>query len=211
VIKVLICDDQRLICEGLAAILKTSPEIELTGIAHSGDDALAMVEVNPPDVVLMDLKMPGMNGVQATLEIRSRFPHVRVLVLTTYALDDWISDAIRVGASGYLLKDINGEDLIESVLGTAHGKTYLAPDVAGKLLNLLARGKSLPPLEQLPPLTDRERDILSLLAMGFSNARIAETLHLTQATVRNLVSGLLQKLNLEDRTQLALFAVRMGL
>lgn len=210
-IKVLICDDQHLICEGLAAILKTSPEIELTGIAYNGDDALGMVESNPPDVVLMDLKMPGMNGVQATLEIRNRFPDVRVLVLTTYALDDWIADAIRAGASGYLLKDVKGEDLIESVLGTARGKTYLDPAVAGRLLTLLTQGKSLPPLEQLPPLTKRERDILSLLGMGFSNARIAETLHLTQATVRNIVSGLLQKLNLEDRTQLALFAARMGM
>ncbi len=209
-IKVLICDDQHLICEGLAAILKTSPEIEVIGIAHSGDDALALMETNPPDVVLMDLKMPGMTGVEATLEIRNRFPGVRVLVLTTYAVDEWVTDAIRAGASGYLLKDIEGEDLIESILGTARGKTYLDPSVAGKLLNLLMQGKSLPPLEQAPSLTDREEEILSLLGLGYNNARIAESLYLTQATVRNIISGLLQKLGLEDRMQLALFAVRGG-
>ncbi|MEW6086594.1 MAG: response regulator transcription factor [Chloroflexota bacterium] len=210
-IKVLICDDQQLICEGLATILRSSPKIEVVGAAHNGDEALVLVEEHQPHIVLMDLKMPGMSGVEATLEIRSRFPNVRVLVLTTYALDEWVADAIRAGASGYLLKDISGEKLIESVLGTAQGKTYLDPVVAGNLLQLLTQGKPLPPLEQVPHLTDREREILSLLGMGYTNTRIAEELNLTQATVRNLMSGLLKKLNLEDRTQLALFAVRAGI
>jgi len=209
-IKVLICDDQQLVCEGLATILKTSPKIEIVGIAHNGDDALLMVEKNPPDVVLMDLKMPGMNGVEATLEIRNRYPSVRVLVLTTYAVDEWLTDSIRAGASGYLLKDISGEKLIESVLGTAQGKTYLDPAVAGNLLQLLTQGRPLPPLEQGQSFTEREQEILSLLGMGFNNSRIAESLNLTQATVRNIISALLRKLNLEDRTQLALFAVRGG-
>lgn len=209
-IKVLICDDQQLVSEGLATILKASPHIEVVGVAHNGDEALVLTEKHQPQVVLMDLKMPGMSGVEATLEIRNRFPNVRVLVLTTYALDEWVADAIRAGASGYLLKDISGEKLIESVLGTAQGKTYLDPDVAGNLLQLLAQGKPLPPLERGQDFTEREREILSLLAMGYNNTRIAETLYLTQATVRNLISGLLRKLNLEDRTQLALFAVRSG-
>ncbi|HAX69159.1 MAG TPA: response regulator transcription factor [Anaerolineales bacterium] len=210
-IKVLICDDQQLVCEGLATILRASPKIEVVGAAHNGDDALALVEEQQPHIVLMDLKMPGMSGVEATLEIRSRFPSVRVLVLTTYALDEWVADAIRAGASGYLLKDISGETLIESVLGTAQGKTYLDPAVAGNLLQLLAQGKPLPPLEHGQSFTEREREILSLLGLGYTNTRIAEELNLTQATVRNLMSGLLRKLNLEDRTQLALFAVRAGI
>lgn len=210
-IKVLICDDQQLVSEGLATILKASPKIEVVGAAHDGDEALVLVEERQPHIVLMDLKMPGMSGVEATLEIRNRFPSVRVLVLTTYALDEWVADAIRAGASGYLLKDISGEKLIESVLGTAEGKTYLDPVVAGNLLQLLTQGKSLPPLEHGQELTEREREILALLAMGYTNTRIAEELYLTQATIRNLMSGLLRKLNLEDRTQLALFAVRAGI
>jgi DNA-binding NarL/FixJ family response regulator len=211
VIRVLICDDQQVVCEGLRAILSTAPQIEVVGLARHGAEALERIAATRPDVVLMDLKMPVMNGVQATREIRSRFPGVRVLVLTTYDADQWVLDAVRAGASGYLLKDSPGDALIAAVEGTAAGKAHLDPAVAGPLLEQLSRAVSGPPSPQLDSLTERERDVLGLLGRGFNNAAIASHLQLTEGTVRNHVSSILSKLGVADRTQAALIALRQGL
>jgi DNA-binding NarL/FixJ family response regulator/signal transduction histidine kinase len=210
-IRVLVCDDQQVVCEGLRAILGTAPNIEVIGFAHDGVAALERVAALQPDVVLMDLKMPVINGVQATREIRTRFPAARVLVLTTYDADQWVLDAVRAGASGYLLKDSPRDALIAAVEGTAAGKTHLDPGVAGRLLEHVSRDAPAEPSPLLDTLTERERQVLSLLGRGWSNAAIAAELRVSDGTVRNHVSSVLGKLGVADRTQAALFALRCGL
>ncbi len=210
-IRVLICDDQQVVCEGLRAILTTVPGIDVVGLAHDGAEALELASATRPDVVLMDLKMPVVNGVQATREIRARLPEVRVLVLTTYDADEWVFDAIRAGAAGYLLKDSPRAALVAAVEGTAAGKTYVDPSVAGRLFAHVAGGAPIPTSPLLDALTDRERQILGLLGRGLSNAGIAEHLHVAEGTVRNHVSAILSKLDVADRTQAALLALRLGL
>jgi DNA-binding NarL/FixJ family response regulator len=211
VIRVLICDDQHVVCEGLRAILSTSPRIEVVGLARGGAEAIECVASARPDVVLMDLKMPGMNGVQATREIRARFPAVRVLVLTTYDADEWVFDAIRAGAAGYLLKDSPTDALVAAIEGTAAGKTHIDPAVAGRLLEQISRGTAAPPSPLPASLTEREREVLGLLGRGWGNSAIASHLQLTEGTVRNHVSAILGKLGVADRTQAALIALRHGL
>ena len=210
-IRVLICDDQAIVCEGLQAILSTAPDIEVVGVANDGAQAVAMISETQPDVVLMDLKMPVMNGVQATRRIRDQHPKVRVLVLTTYDADEWVFDAIRGGASGYLLKDTPREKLIEAIKDTAEGKTPIDPSVAGKLFAQVVRGTAPPDTSIAEGLSEREREVLGLLARGMTNAEIAATLYLSEGTVRNYVSAILEKLDVADRTQAAVLALRHGL
>lgn len=210
-IRVLICDDQIVVCEGLRAILSTAPEIEVIGVASDGAQAVEMVAANQPDVALMDLKMPGMNGIQATRLIRDQYPQTRVLVLTTYDADEWVFDAIRAGASGYLLKDTPREGLIAAIEGTAAGKTYVDPAVAGKLFAQAAQTAPPPPTSITDALNPREIDVLRLLARGLSNAEIARRLSLSEGTVRNYVSLIFDKLGVSDRTQAAVLALRHGL
>ncbi|MFH1084951.1 MAG: response regulator transcription factor [Chloroflexota bacterium] len=211
-IRVLICDDQWIVCEGLEAILGADPEIQVVGVAHDGAEALERIGATRPDVVLMDLKMPVMNGIQATERIRRDHPRVRVLVLTTYAADEWVLDAIRAGASGYLLKGTPREALIAAVKGTAAGATYVDPSVAGRLFDQIARSSPSPDGSVvLAALSERERDVLRLLGRGLSNEEIAQRLFLSQGTIRNYVSAILAKLGVADRTQAAVLAVRYGL
>lgn len=210
-IRVLICDDQHVVCEGLRTILSTSAQIEVVGLAHNGAEALELTATTRPDVVLMDLKMPVVNGVQATHEIRARYPGVRVLILTTYDVDEWLFDAIRAGASGYLLKDSSRAALVAAVEGTAAGKTYVDPAIAGRLFAHVTQGTPDPQSTLLESLTERERQVLSLLGRGLNNAAIAGHLGVAEGTVRNHVSAVLSKLGLADRTQAALMALRFGL
>jgi DNA-binding NarL/FixJ family response regulator len=211
-IRVLICDDQWIVCEGLDAILSADSEIEIVGVAHDGAEALDLIPTAKPDVVLMDLKMPGMNGIQATRKISTQYPEIKVLVLTTYGADDWVLDAVRSGAAGYLLKGTPREALIAAVKGTAEGKTHVDPSVAGKLFNQLARQNKPPASTVLTAdLSEREMDVLRLLARGLSNEDIARQLVLSKGTVRNYVSAVLAKLEVSDRTQAALLALRYGL
>lgn len=212
-IQVVICDDQTVVREGLAAILSTDPEIEVVGLASQGEEALALVSKTHADVVLMDLRMPVMNGVQATQLLHHSHPEVYVLVLTTYADDRWVFDAIRAGAAGYLLKDTRRDDLIAAIKGTADGRTFLDPSIAGRVMQQAAAApaRSMEKRWQAEALTEREVDILHLLVEGQSNPQIAERLHLAPGTVRNYVSSILQKLGVSDRTQAAVVAVRRGL
>lgn len=211
-IRVLICDDQAIVCDGLEAILSTDPEIEVVGLASDGAQAVELALKARPDLVLMDLKMPGMNGIQATQAIRDQLPGTRVLVLTTYDADEWVFDAIRSGAAGYMLKDTPRSKLIPAIKDTVLGKTHVDPAVAGKLFNRIAQDS----MGQVPStlaheLSEREREILQLIASGLSNVEIAEQLHLSDGTVRNYVSALLGKLGVSDRTQAAVLALRYGL
>lgn len=210
-IRVLICDDQRMVAEGLRAILGTAEHIEVVGVAHDGAEAVEQVAVTKPDVVLMDIKMPRVDGVAATRTIRSQFPAVRVLILTTFDADEWVIDAIRAGAAGYLLKDSPRQVLVAAVEGTAAGKTHVDPGVAGRLFEQVARVARPQRNPLLEPLTEREHQVLALLGHGLTNAAIAARLHMAEGTVRNNVSNILGKLNLADRTQAALFSLHHGL
>jgi len=210
-IKLLICDDQDVVREGLKAILGTDAGLQVVGTAADGAEALELIPTIKPDLVLMDLKMPMMNGVQATRHICQQYPNVKVLVLTTYEADEWVFDAIRSGASGYLLKDTQREGLIAAIKDTVAGKTPVDPVVAGKLFAQVAQGTPKPRSALADKLSDREREILRLLAAGLSNSDIAERLHYSEGTVRNHVSSIFTKLEVSDRTQAAVFALRYGL
>jgi two-component system, NarL family, response regulator LiaR len=210
-LRVLICDDQDVVREGLQAILRTAAGLEVVGTARDGAEALELIPSTKPDVVLMDLKMPGMNGIQATREIRTRYPEIRVLVLTTYDADEWVFDAVRSGAAGYLLKDTPREQLIEAIKGTAAGKTHVDPNVAGKLFSQVAQSPAATESAVADSLSEREREVLGLLAHGLSNADIAARLYLSEGTIRNYVSSIFTKLGVTDRTQAAVLALRHGL
>ena len=164
-----------------------------------------------PDLVLMDLKMPVKNGVEATRQIRNQYPQVKVLVLTTYDDDEWVFNAIQAGASGYLLKDSPRDELIKAIRGTVAGRTYVDPSVAGKVLRQATSHQTQSPTAIIGKLTDREVDVLRMLARGLNNKDISERLFLSEGTVRNHVSSILAKLNVTDRTQAAVIAIQHGL
>ena len=209
--KVIICDDQAIVRDGLAMLLKLEPDIDIVGSAEDGAEAVEMVADKKPDLILMDLKMPIMNGVEATRQIVAKYPEVKVLVLTTYADDEWVFDAIQAGASGYLLKDTPREELIKAVRGTVAGKTYVDPSVAGKVLEQVSSNQTQPATFITSKLTEREAEVLRLIAKGLSNADIADRLFLSDGTVRNHVSAILAKLGVSDRTQAAVIAIQHGL
>lgn len=212
-VRVLICDDQVVVCEGLRAILSSSHEVQVVGVAYDGEQAVRMAAELHPEVVLMDLKMPGLNGILATRQIRQQHPETKVLVLTTYDFDEWVLEAVRSGASGYLLKDSPREVLLQAIQGTAEGKTYLDPAVAGKLLSQVRRSPALASADAdiFRQLSERELAVLRLVAQGLTNTEIAGRLFLSEGTVKNYVSAILTKLNLADRTQAAVLALRSGL
>jgi len=209
--KVLICDDQAIIRDGLEMLLKLEKDIEVVGQAQDGAEAVELAAKLQPDLMLMDLKMPGMTGIEATRQIRARYPHIKVLVLTTYDDDEWVFDAIRAGAAGYLLKDTPREEVIKAVRGTMAGKSFVDPAVAGKLLTQVAGKAVQPPTLLTDKLTERETDVLRLIARGFTNPDIAAQLHLSEGTVRNHVSAIFAKLDVADRTQAAVIAIQHGL
>ena len=212
-VRVLICDDQTVVREGLAAILSTEPEIEVVGLAGDGQEALALAGTSAPDVVLIDLQMPVMDGVEATRQLRRRYPGVCVLILTTYADDEWLFAALQAGANGYLLKDTRRDDLVGAIKGTVDGRSYLDPTVARRVMDRATAAPPVPAQDETlaEAFTERELDILRLLARGYSNPEIARHLHLARGTVRNYVSVILQKLEVSDRTQAAVAALQRGL
>jgi DNA-binding NarL/FixJ family response regulator len=209
--RVIICDDQAIVRDGLELLLKLEKDIAVVGLAQDGAEAIALTARNSPDLVQMDLKMPGINGVEATRRICATFPQVKILVLTTFDDDEWVFDAIRAGASGYLLKDTPREKVVEAIRGTVSGKSYLDPQVAGKLIDQVANQQEQPQSLITAKLTGREVDILRLISRGLSNAEIADHLHLSEGTVRNHVSAIFSKLNVSDRTQAAILAIRHGM
>ena len=210
-IRVLICDDQDVVREGLRSILGTAPGIDVVALAENGARAVELFERHKPDVVLMDLNMPVMNGIQATRRLREKYPDARILALTTYDADEWVFDVIRAGAAGYLLKDTPRAELIRAIEGTANGLTFVDPNVAGKLFARVSAGGNASGTALAADLSARERDIVKLLARGMSNADIAHRLYLSEGTVRNYVSAIFVKLGVADRTQAAIVALQHGL
>ena len=209
--KILLCDDQAVIRDGLEMLLNLERDFEVIGAAQDGAEALELAAQKQPDLILMDLKMPIMNGSEATRQIRAKFPHIKILVLTTYDDDEWVFDAIRAGASGYLLKDTSRQKIVESIRGTMDGKSFVDPAIAGKLLNQVASRQTQPASILTDKLTERELDVLRLIAKGINNSEIATQLHLSEGTVRNHVSAILEKLGVSDRTQAAVIAIQHGL
>lgn len=214
-IRIVICDDQAIVTEGLQVILESDPDLTVVAIGQDGAQAIELVAEHQPDIVLMDLKMPGKNGIQATRHIKAHHPEMYVLVLTTYDADEWVFDAIRSGASGYLLKNTPPADLIKAVKKAVAGETPIDSAVAGKLFTHVKRAENnvTPSIgnTDLNKLSEREQEVLQLLAKGLSNKEIAAQLFLSEGTVRNYVSSLFSKLDVSDRTQATLIAVRHGL
>lgn len=213
VIRLLIVDDQEIVCEGLRAMFAPVPQIEVVGVAKNGIEAVDLAGRLHPDLVLMDLKMPRMNGVQATKTIREKFSEVRVLVLTTYDADEWVLNAIRNGAAGYLLKDTPQEELVKAIINTVKGWNPIDPQVAGKILGHVTQQPftSYPDQKLISQLSERESEVLRLLASGLGNSEIAKALFLSEGTVKNYVSSIFSKLGVADRTQAAILAIRLGL
>lgn len=210
-IRVLITDDQAIVRKGIQALLATEAHIEVIGEAENGKEAIRLVEKLKPDVILMDLQMPEMGGIEAIGHITGSKPNARILVLTSFATDDKVFPAIKAGALGYLLKDSSPEELIQAIQQVHRGESSLHPTIARKVLQELSR--PLAP-EQKPtddPLTEREVDVLRLVARGMGNQQIADQLIISEATVRTHVSNILSKLHLASRTQAALYALQKGL
>ena len=211
IMKILLCDDQAVIRDGLEMLLNLEKDFQVIGSAQDGAEAVELAAQKQPDLILMDLKMPIMNGIEATREIRAKFPNIKILVLTTYDDDEWVFDAIRAGASGYLLKDTSRQKIVEAIRGTMEGKSFVDPAIAGKLLNQVASKQTQPTSLLAGKLTERELDVLRLIAKGTNNNEIAAQLHLSEGTVRNHVSAILEKLGVSDRTQAAVIAIQHGL
>ena len=205
-IRILLVDDHAVVREGVRALLEQRPGMRIVGEAGSAGDALARIEALAPDVVVMDMKMPGMPAIEAIAEIRRRLPSCNVLVFTSYAEDSQVRDALAAGATGYLLKDTLRDDLVRAVREVAAGRAWLHPQAQRQMLDWMRR-----PPSGIDALTARERTVLLLLAEGLSNKLIARRLDLTEGTVKGYVSQVLDKLGVSDRTQAALLAHREGL
>ncbi|MFI1168279.1 response regulator [Streptomyces sp. NPDC020801] len=213
-IRVLIADDQQMVRQGFTVLLNTQPDIEVVGQAVDGLDAVAKVAELVPDVVLMDIRMPELGGIEATRRITTDTPDIRVLVLTTFDLDEYVYEALRAGASGFLLKDASADKLAEAVRVVAAGDALLAPGITRRLIAEFSRmnGRPRAPLKaRVGDLTERETEVLTLIAQGLSNAEIAEHLVVAEQTVKTHVGRILVKLGLRDRTQAAVFAYESGL
>jgi two-component system, NarL family, response regulator DevR len=207
-IRVFLLDDHEIVRRGLRELLESEDGIEVVGEAGTVEDAVRRVPATRPDVAVLDVRLPDGNGVEACRDIRSAHPEVRCLMLTSFADDEALFDSIMAGASGYLLKQVRGADLVDSVRRVAAGQSLLDPTVTAKVLERLRN----PPQEdsQLTGLTERERDILDLLAQGLTNRQIGEQLYLAEKTVKNYVSNLLTKLGMHRRTEAAVYAARLA-
>jgi DNA-binding NarL/FixJ family response regulator len=212
-IRVLLCDDQALVRSGFRMILEARPDLEVVGEAEDGLQAIELTGQTDPDVVLMDVRMPNLDGVEATRRIVGSGSPARVIVLTTYDVDEHVYDAVRAGASGFLLKDVQPTQLVEAIRVVAAGDALLAPSVTRRLLDKFATSLSdrAPPPDSLSSLTDREIEVLRLLATGLSNAELAERLFVSEATVKTHVSNVLRKLGVRDRVQAVVLAYDAGL
>jgi NarL family two-component system response regulator LiaR len=208
-IRVAIADDQRLFAHGLARIIGVQPDMEVIGEAHTGEEVVSLCLEAEPDVVLMDLSMPVMDGISATREILSFLPRTRVLILTVYTDDAHVFQGIKAGAQGYILKDCTPEDLTRAIRTVHAGDTIMAQDIAQKMLTTVEGIRS--DAEIAPHLTERELEVIRALARGKSNKEIATSLGISEKTVRNHASNIYKKLHIFDRTQAVIYAIRRGL
>jgi DNA-binding NarL/FixJ family response regulator len=212
VIRVAVVDDQRLFAKGLSGLVDMLPETMVVGVAYDGEEAVELCRKEEPDVVLMDISMPKMDGISATREIRDLLPQTAVIILTAHEDNEHVFEGIKAGAQGYLLKDAELEDLSVAIRTVHAGKTIITPDLAQKMLNTFQGGVSPTGGKRLvPPLTDRELDVIRALAQGKSDRQIAHSLGISEKTVNNHTSNIYRKLHLFDRTQAVIYAVREGI
>ena len=210
-IRVLIADDEALVRGGFRMILEAQSDVEVVGEAADGDEVVRLSEELHPDVVLMDIRMPGTDGLAATKRLLDREGAPRVLILTTFDLDEYVYEAMKTGASGFLLKTVPARELAAAVRGIASGNILVSPEITRRLIReFVARPRQLEASRLAPPLTNREREVLRLIAQGFSNGEIAESLSLTEATIKTHVNRILAKLGVRDRVQAVVFAYESG-
>lgn len=210
-IRVAIADDQRLFTKGLSGLVDMLPGVEVVGVAYNGEEAVALCRREEPDVVLMDISMPKMDGIDATREIKDLLPQTAVIILTGHEEDEHVFEGIKAGAQGYLLKDSEPEDLARAIHTVHAGDTIIAPDLAQKMLRTFEGGRpGSPPRLAPPPLTERELEVIKALAHGMSDRQIAGSLGISEKTVRNHTSNIYRKLHIFDRTQAVIYAVREG-
>ena len=210
-IRVLIADDHPLFRDGLRVLLEATPDTALVGEAAGGDEVVALAPTLEPDVILMDLKMPGLNGIEATRRIAAALPHIGILVVTMFEDDDSVFAALRAGARGYLLKGAGKEEMLVAIRAVSRGEAIFGPAIARRLMTFFAAPTPAAPTQTFPDLTEREREILALIAAGRNNQEIAERLFLSLKTVRNYVSNIFSKLQVADRAQAILRAREAGL
>ena len=210
-IRVLIADDQPLVRSGFRMIIDERPDLELVGEAEDGEQALRLGGELEPDVILMDIRMPKLDGVEATRQLVAAGNRARILVLTTFDLDEYVYAAVNAGASGFLLKDVQPEQLVDGIRVVAAGNSLFGPAATQRLLDRFAPPPSDSAATKLEQLTDREREILELIAQGRSNAELAQQLYLSEATVKTHVSAILRKLAVRDRVQAVIAAYEAGL
>lgn len=210
-LRVLIADDHILFRDGLRALLESSPQMELVGEAATGEAAVALAAQLQPDVVLMDLQMPDLNGIEATRRIQNASPHIRILMVTMFEDDASVFAAMRAGARGYVLKGASRDEMLRAIRAAGNGEAIFSSDIAGRLMAFFSTLRPAAPAHALPELSDREREILTLLAQDYGTAEIARQLVLTPKTVRNHVSNILSKLQVVDRAEAILRAREAGL
>jgi len=208
-IRILIVDDHAIVRKGQRALIETEPGMEVVGEAADGVQAVKMAHSLEPDIVLLDLVMPGKGGIEAIGEIKEMNPQARILVLTSFAEDDKVYGAIKAGAQGYLMKDASPQDILVAISQVYRGEPSMDPSIAHKLMRELQRASDLPPTEE--PLTEREVEVLKLVAQGFTDQQIADRLVISDRTVSTHVGHILSKLHLANRTQVALYALKEGL
>jgi DNA-binding NarL/FixJ family response regulator len=210
IIRVAVVDDQRLFTKGISGLVDMLPGVEAVGVAYNGEEAIALCRKEEPDVVLMDISMPKMDGISATREIKDLLPQTAVVILTGHEEDEHVFEGIKAGAQGYLLKDAELEDLSRAIRTVHAGDTIIAPELAQKMLSTIEGSGSSGRSELMPPLTDRELEVIRALARGMSDRQIAGALSISEKTVRNHTSNIYRKLHIFDRTQAVIYAVREG-
>ena len=212
-IRLLLVDDQRLMRDGLRTLLELEDDLEVVGEAENGQEALDLYEKLQPDVVMMDIRMPVMDGVEATRQLHQRWPDAQVIILTTFDDDEYVFEGLRAGAQGYLLKAVSSEELAEAIRTVAAGGALIDPSVTRKVVAEFARAQPVRPTqtELVEPLSERELEVLTLIANGYTNKEIAGRLFLAEGTVKNYVTSILGKIEARDRTQAAIRARELGL
>jgi DNA-binding NarL/FixJ family response regulator len=210
IIRVAVVDDQRLFTKGISGLVDMLPGVEAVGVAYNGEEAIALCRKEEPDVVLMDISMPKMDGISATREIKDLLPQTAVVILTGHEEDEHVFEGIKAGAQGYLLKDAELEDLSRAIRTVHAGDTIIAPELAQKMLSTFEDSGRSGRSELMPPLTDRELEVIRALARGMSDRQIARALSISEKTVRNHTSNIYRKLHIFDRTQAVIYAVREG-